>query len=203
MTTMSDNSIAVSEAPPHRMTSSDQMIDDSRSLSDRHFDSLDEEVLEDDDDDRLSRSRDRNREHARRTRLRKKAQLQTLQNRVKDLQDESRMLKQTLEECSIASILLGLSAGENTDQEDAILELNASKSCNAEKTFFTVTGKRKRFVSVDGDSFTRPMTHNIKGKMTIVGGGDGKAQINWKTGIFIDENGNQQQLSADELEVLR
>ena len=41
-------------------------------------------------EDRLRRSRERNREHARRTRQRKKAQLQTLQSRVAELQEEGR-----------------------------------------------------------------------------------------------------------------
>ena len=43
---------------------------------------------EEDAGERLARSRERNREHARRTRLRKKAQLQVLQGRVKELQEE-------------------------------------------------------------------------------------------------------------------
>ena len=73
--------------------------------------------------ERLARSRERNREHARRTRLRKKAQLQALQSRVKELQEESRLLKQTVEECSIASILLGLS-GQQEEEEDVTDGIN-------------------------------------------------------------------------------
>ena len=47
-------------------------------------------------EDRLRRSRERNREHARRTRQRKKAQLQTLQSRVAELQEEGRRLGKLL-----------------------------------------------------------------------------------------------------------
>ena len=59
-------------------------------------------------EDRLRRSRERNREHARRTRQRKKAQLQTLQSRVAELQEEGRRLEEAFKDCSTANILLGL-----------------------------------------------------------------------------------------------
>ena len=154
---------------------------------------------------RLARSRDRNREHARRTRLRKKQQLEALQKRVRELQDESKLLKQTIEECSIASILLGLSSGESNDSDDD-LDLkgieSVMSSAGKEKTFFTVTGKRKRFVS-DADINPAPMKLKIKGKTTLVGGPNNKAQINWKTGVYVDDAGEQQQLTPDELEELR
>lgn len=158
-----------------------------------------------DADERLARSRDRNREHARRTRLRKKQQLDTLQSQVKELQDENKLLKQTIEECSIASILLGLSSGEMMESDED-LGLNGTDnvmtSTVQEKTFFTVTGKRKRFVS-DADINPPPMMLKIKGKTTFVGGTNSKAQINWKTGVYLDDEGENQQLTPDELEELR
>ncbi len=152
--------------------------------------------------ERLARSRDRNREHARRTRLRKKAQLKQLENRVKELQDESRMLKQTIEECSIASILLGLSSGDSQSQEDAFSEIQEAGKEETERTFFTMTGKRKRFVSDAGDG-PAPMKLKVKGQTTLVGGTGGKSHINWKTGVYLDENGEQKQLTSEELESLR
>jgi hypothetical protein len=161
-------------------------------------------------EERLARSRDRNREHARRTRLRKKAQLKELEKRVKELQDESRMLRQTVEECSIASILLGLSSGQgyggsdNKEElkEDAFAEIQNSGKEETERTFFTMTGKRKRFVSDAGDG-PAPMKLKIKGQTTLVGGSSGKSHINWKTGVYLDENGEQKQLTSEELESLR
>ena len=153
-------------------------------------------------EERLARSRDRNREHARRTRLRKKAQLQALQTRVKELQDESRMLRQTVEECSIASILLGLSSGRNGARDDTFAEIQNACKVETERTFFTMTGKRKRFVSDAGDG-PPPMKLKIKGQTTFVGGAGGKSHINWKTGVYLDENGEQKQLTSDELESLR
>ncbi len=174
-------------------------------LKDDAADTADAADPELDAEQRLARSRDRNREHARRTRLRKKQQLEALQKRVKELQDESKLLKQTIEECSIASILLGLSSGESTDDDDD-LDLKGIESVMStaakEKTFFTVTGKRKRFVS-DADINPAPMKLKIKGKITLVGGPSNKAQINWKTGVYLDDNGVQQQLTANELEELR
>lgn len=163
---------------------------------------------DDDDDDednyetRLARSRDRNREHARRTRLRKKHQLQILQNRVKELQGESKVLKQTIEECSIASILLCLSTGDRDIVDDLYSADGLLNSKSEDKKFFTITGKRKRFVS-DADCEPMAMRLKIKGKDTQIGGPGCRAQINWKTGVFIDEEGNHQQLSSTELESLR
>lgn len=164
--------------------------------------------LEDDDhaELRLARSRDRNREHARRTRLRKKQQLESLQGKVKELQDESKLLKQTIEECSIASILLELSNGDErrnqkVDEDAMGIEKIISKSVE-ERTFFTVNGKRKRFVS-DADCNPPPMKLKIKGKVTLIGGNNNKAQINWKTGVYVDEDGQQKQLTPTELEGLR
>ena len=55
-------------------------------------------------DERLQRSRERNREHARRTRQRKKAQLQTLQSRVQELQDEGARLEAALQDLSLIHI---------------------------------------------------------------------------------------------------
>jgi hypothetical protein len=160
-------------------------------------------VYEDlDEDERLARSRDRNREHARRTRLRKKKQLQILQERVLELQGESKVLKQTIEECSIASILLGLSTGERDVDDDLLCTDSLLSNSIEEKKFFTVTGKRKRFVS-DADCDPMPMKLRIKGKDTQIGGSGCKAQINWKTGVYIDEDGVHQQLSTSELESLR
>jgi len=164
--------------------------------------------LEDDEhaELRLARSRDRNREHARRTRLRKKQQLESLQGKVKELQDESKLLKQTIEECSIASILLELSNGdegrnEDVDEDAKGIENIISKSVE-ERTFFTVNGKRKRFVS-DADCNPPPMKLRIKGKVTLIGGNNNKAQINWKSGVYVDEDGEQKQLTPTELEGLR
>ena len=58
-------------------------------------------LLEESEEDaakRLARSRERNREHARRTRLRKKAQLEHLQQKVRALETEKKGLKQKIEE---------------------------------------------------------------------------------------------------------
>jgi len=153
-----------------------------------------------DDNERLARSRERNREHARRTRLRKKAQLQLLQTRVKELQAEGRVLKQSIEQCSIASILIGLSSG--SAQDDAANVDSLKNIRNLSDDDLPVYGKannkkRKRLPSDASD-----LTIKINGISTIIGGG-GKTHINWKTGVYSDENGIQKQLSPNELETLR
>lgn len=162
----------------------------------RHFCKGDEEDAE----KRLARSRERNREHARRTRLRKKAQLEALQQKVTQLEEEGRVLKQSIEECSIASILVGLSSGSQHATTDSLLDLGKTTPV-APKV--TRVGKRKRFVVDNGDTekVPQPLMLNVDGKMTMIGGG--KTHINWKSGVYCDEHGMQRQLTPTQLESLR
>ena len=150
---------------------------------------------------RMARSRERNREHARRTRLRKKAQLEALQCKVKGLQAESRALKQSLEECNIASILVGLSSGDGG--QDRLVQALLKEASKVEENDINkvATGKRKRFVSDISEKQAEPLKLNIDGRMTLIGGG--RTHINWKTGVYSDENGLQRQLTQDQLESLR
>lgn len=165
--------------------------------------------LEENEDERLHRNRQRNREHARKTRVRKKEQLQALKAKVNELEEECRELKQGIQECSVASILLGLSsgtaggAGAQVDGNE-----NTSNSGLSPSNFGACLagGKRKRFLSLDGgDPTPPPMKLNIKGHITVVGGpgNECKARMNWKTGSYIDNEGNRQQLTKSELEELR
>jgi len=118
---------------------------------------------------------------------------------VQELDTESRILRQTLEKCSIASILLGIS-GNNQGNHDASINLCLERM-NKDRKLFTMNGKRKRFASDEGCIGPQPMKLVIKGQTTLVG--SGKAHINWKTGVYIDERGYQQQLSPNELDTLR
>lgn len=148
---------------------------------------------------RIARSRERNREHARRTRLRKKAQLEALQSKMQGLQDESKALKQSLEECSIASILVGLSSGEN----DPIIQslIKDVTEVEEQEVLRLVGGKRKRFISDDSEKIPQPLKINIDGQSALIGGG--RTHINWKTGVYSDEHGNHRQLTQEHLESLR
>ena len=71
-------------------------------------------------------SRERNRMHARKTRQRKKEQVQHLQNRANELKDEQLRLRQIINEKNTASILVGLFATsdkkENGGAEDPRVE---------------------------------------------------------------------------------
>lgn len=159
--------------------------------------------FENDAEQKLAKSRERNREHARCTRLRKKAQLQGLLNKLEKLQAESQLLKQTLDECKIASILLGLS-GDNSKSTQGLFDIDLSNlKAGENSSHLCLTGKRKRFVSDAEDCGPQPMKLVIKGKTTLVGGSGAKAHINWKTGVYVDETGTQKQLSSDELDKLR
>ena len=163
-------------------------------------------------DERRHRNRERNKEHARKTRVRKKEQLQALKSRVSELEEEGRRLKQSIQECSVASILLGLSAGSASaaaggkgEHQDGILP-KASGSPSSNFGASLACSKRKRFLSLDGEDPTPPpMQLNIKGQITLVGGpsSEGKTNINWKTGVYVDDKGKRQQLTKSELETLR
>ncbi|KAL3918604.1 MAG: hypothetical protein SGILL_004157 [Bacillariaceae sp.] len=164
-------------------------------------------LSEEDAERRIARSRERNREHARRTRLRKKEMLQNLQTKVQRLQGESKVLKQSLEECSIASILVGLSTGDERESQIQALVAEASQIQNNE-ILKVVAGKRKRFLSdadvaegADPRTSSQPLEIEINGKLTKIGGG--RTHINWKSGLYKDENAMEHQLTNEQLESLR
>jgi hypothetical protein len=205
---------------------------------------------EDDTERRLARSRERNREHARRTRRRKKVQLEVFQEKVKNLRGENKALKQSLEECTIASILVGFSGVtdddvDNDHDNDATIQSLIKEATDLEsKDIFKTTvggigpgGKRKRFVSdasesdiaataTDADdcaspssaatgnnnnninnttaaaAVSFPLKLEINGRIVLIGG-DGRTHINWKTGIYTDDNGIRSQLTKQQLESLR
>ena len=142
---------------------------------------------------------------ARKTRIRKKEHLQSLKNRVCELEDEGRQLRQSIQECSVASILLGLSGCSSSAVTPGIDASAASHATNFGACL--AGGKRKRFESIDGEKdAVPPMELNIKGTICLVGGnndGGGKSHINWKTGVYIDVKGRPQQLAKSELEELR
>lgn len=158
-----------------------------------------------DAEEKLARNRERNREHARKTRLRKKAHLEALQSKAKGLEAERQVLKQQVEECSIASILLGLSSGSEFEEPaDGVLgdDPNGRSGNLSSEIALLSGGSRRRFrVDVsDGKKF-QPLKLNIDGQLTLVGGG--KTHVNWKTGSFQDEDGNKVRLTEDQLEHLR
>mmetsp|Transcript_18328 Transcript_18328/g.21141 ORF Transcript_18328/g.21141 Transcript_18328/m.21141 type:complete len:363 (-) Transcript_18328:915-2003(-) len=168
---------------------------------------INDDPEEEDAEKRLARSRERNREHARRTRLRKKAQLEALQSKAKNLESERRFLTQSIEECSIANILVGLSGSSKAiDQSKSVtvtlLDATNFDQNNTPKVALVMGGKRKRFVSEDStDKTPQPLRLNIDGQTTLIGGG--KTNINWKSGVYCDENGVQRQLTQEQLESLR
>jgi hypothetical protein len=161
-----------------------------------------------DESEKRNRNRERNKEHARKTRLRKKEQLDGLKARVRELEEEGRILKQQVEACDVASILIGLSNGEGDVAQNEQHASPAAASLASQPSFTEALsgGKRKRFLSIDGeDSVPAPMELNIKGQITFVGGSgnNGRTQMNWKTGTYFDEEGRRQQLTASELKALR
>jgi bZIP transcription factor len=198
-----------------RRQARDEMTSATESTSRDVQSSSDEQSMADQEDGgdvskRLARSRERNREHARRTRLRKKAQLEALQSKVEGLEAERNMLRQKVEECSIASILLGLSSKTYAPQTELSIpsfwDKPAAESDNAVeavKPATTATGKRKRFLSDASDSkgHNQAMMISIDGQLTLIGGG--KSHVNWKTGVYSDEQGNQRHLTLEQLEGLR
>jgi len=170
---------------------------DSRSADANNCDIVydDEHDGEDNSEERLAKSRERNREHARRTRLRKKSQLQELQHKIKDLEAERKVLKQSVEECSIASILLNLS-GNGLDKAQSE-GLSQALSSQESTTNGQPPKKRKRSASESSD-----LVITINGKQTTIRG-NGKTHVNWKTGIYTNEDGAQITLTVEELEALR
>jgi hypothetical protein len=156
--------------------------------------------VEEDAEKRLARSRERNREHARRTRLRKKAQMEALQLRVAELQAEGRLLKQSIEECSIASILVGLSSGNQQTPTTSLFDAPQRQQQQEKAPKLLKSAKRKRFV-VDLEVEATPLKFDIEAQTTLIGAG--KTHINWKSGVYYDDSGFQRQLTQEQLESLR
>ncbi|GAX26992.1 hypothetical protein FisN_9Lh300 [Fistulifera solaris] len=153
---------------------------------------------------RLAKSRERNREHARRTRIRKKEHLEALQSKVRELEAERKNLKQKMEECNIASILLGMSSNEEEPHNDVDVDMFRSKKERKNETHVTVLteGKRKRFFveSNDYQFSSKSMKVSIDGELTILGGG---CHVNWKTGVYSDNKGFHKTLTNEQLQKLR
>jgi len=68
--------------------------------------------------DKIEMNRERNREHARRTRLRKKAHLQTLRERVIQLESEAASIEDVLDKIRMANILIEMSTMSTTRLSD-------------------------------------------------------------------------------------
>jgi hypothetical protein len=159
---------------------------------------------EEDAEKKLAKNRERNREHARRTRMRKKAHLEILKERALTLETERKQLQQAIEECNIASILLGISCVESAKLVGDILGNDNNNEVISERVIEVtkLSGKRKRFISEDeAEKLPQPLRLTVNGQTTMVGGG--KTHMNWKSGIYSDENGMQTKLSPHELECLR
>ena len=193
-------------------------------------------VLSNDDDQdhnteelaRLAKSRERNREHARKTRLRKKAQMETLQSTVKGLQAERLVLQQRLQDCQTAFLLLGLEKKSTPASSPLLWQeegTEESSTLTQDVTALLASNKRKRFVpaslleeedhsnhhdnnnnnnhSNNDQQHQHVLTLVIQGQETVVGGRAG-CHINWKTGMYSDEvAGTQQQLTPQQLQTLR
>jgi hypothetical protein len=212
------SSASSSNQRQHRSSTREVEEDDDESSESHHHD--DEE--DDDDDDRITKNRARNREHARKTRLRKKAQLEGYQQKVQDLQREKHRLQASLQEWSTASILVGLLHQEELPSSSLSMiddklwnETTSSSTLLVQEgkehadVALTTTGKRKRFVSVgssaesEGEHQKHPQVLRTKvdGQTLIVGGKD--THINWKSGRYTDQQGHERLLSEKELKALR
>ena len=199
----------------HHIDNDNNNNHDTFSVASSNPDAAGEKSLEETEEDaakRLARSRERNREHARRTRLRKKAQLEHLQQKVRGLEADKKGLKQKIEECSIASILINLAEPSQEEQEQqqqtvSLLDDTMKKQENNDsdaKISLLTAGKRKRFASIDNASEesrpTQALKLKIDGQTKILGP---KSHVNWKSGVYSDEHGVQRQLTSEQLEGLR
>ena len=180
---------------------------------------------DDDDEERLQRGRERNREHARRTRLRKKAQLQELQQKYREMMSERQTLNQQLQDRRIASILLGLStstaaptecgdvSSSNVETSNHVVSHTMSDNSDHCSTSVTAptsspfqiakTPRRKRgFSDVQLPTNMAPiaMSGTSNEVSSVI---STKSHINWKTGMYSDETGRQRQMSSKQLEALR
>ena len=100
---------------------------------------------------------------------------------MKGLQAESCVLKQSLEECNIASISVGLSSS-GQDQLVQMLLKEASIKVEENDINKVAMGKRKHFVLDLSEKQVETSQANIDGCMTL--SLYGRTHINWKTGVY-------------------
>lgn len=94
--------------------------------------SLIAEEIEDTAKGKLQKSRERNREHARKTRLRKKAHLESLKAKLSELQFEAARLSVKMEESNTANILLCLgSSSQHAPNHDHTLTPSSGTNSSA------------------------------------------------------------------------
>jgi hypothetical protein len=193
--------------------------------------SIDDEESDDSEDDgvppssldpvkRLARCRERNREHARRTRIRKKVQLEALQRKCKGLQAEQVDLKRIIEDRRVASILLNLSGNADPSQQYQLVPLLDDDTSAAlvgpldGRSTTTSIALSDRHGDVDQAGVDKKQPGNkqrkspqsnalcisIDGAPTVF---SAKSHVNWKTGAYLDRHGRQQRLDARQLDSLR
>lgn len=161
-----------------------------------------QKTQEDDATSRLKRSRERNREHARRTRLRKKAQLKALQEKFSELKKEQESLRQRLEERNIASILMGLSSSRTSSTPTSCVSAPAAPETHLINANKKENPSEQRKTSVDGTSSALGvLSITIDGVPTTF---NRRSHINWKSGLYTDsETGLQRRLMPEHLDALR
>lgn len=156
---------------------------------------------------RLARCRERNREHARRTRIRKKVQLEALQKKCKGLQAEQANLKRILEDRRVASILLNLSGNADPSEQQQRQQLSSLDEMTVgvgivppsivvpdhHEDHSRIKDKRK-------SPHSNTLCITVDGVPTVF---STKSHVNWKTGTYVNHNGEQQRLDARQLESLR
>ena len=167
-------------------------------------------------EDRLRRSRERNREHARRTRQRKKAQLQVLQSRVAELQEEGRRLEEAFKDCSTANILLGLNNPDmartvsnlfksraDSNIQEAMDDANVSEGSPgrtrslSDERDGSESPSSSRSWEEDPRNDDEPVTHSSRGSK------DARPTIHWKSGYSTTANGARKDRSPAELDTMR
>jgi hypothetical protein len=115
----------------------------------------DDDDDDDDDMERVQRGRERNREHARRTRLRKKAQLQDLQQKYRAMMVERQTLNQQLQDRRIASILLGLSSSPSVPPNCICISNSTTTEKESDSSSIATTLVEMTEKSFDSDDVDR------------------------------------------------
>jgi len=170
-------------------------------------------------EDKAARSRERNREHARRTRMRKKAQLQALQGKASELEQEAILLEQALLECQIAQVLALMGRGAG-GCESAVLNMTAWKPRQLSPVSSTEddgegTGPARFITSPDStdcsddENVVLAPHSGSSPRICATPPGEGtpslksQSHVNWKEGFLVESDGTKRSLTREELDALR
>lgn len=89
-----------------------------------------------------------------------------------------------------------------SDASESDIAASATDADDCSSPSSAATGNNNDTTTTAAAAVSFPLKLEINGRIVLIGG-DGRTHINWKTGIYTDDNGIRSQLTKQQLESLR